>query len=186
MKRSSRDHTSAPIRYVAEPSADLNIRYVLSLSMPRGRPPWFQSFSPSPSRHMPSPPPRSPPFNSYSHRSLGRLATFVRILEKSHFVARSPHAKSAFPAQTNSPVMPGYTATITAQQPRAHPAKKTRHLSPSQIAGMMRILPSPRESPKRRLGVEQTVMTRCVHVDPSFTLLMSCFRLLGILRSSNS
>jgi hypothetical protein len=126
------------------------------------------------------------PFNSYSHYSLRRLATFVRILEKSRFVARFPHAKSAFPAQTNSPVMPGYTAMITAQQPRAHPAKKARRLSPSQMPGMMRISPSPRESQKRRLGVEQTVMTRCVYVDISFILLMSCFRLLGILCSSNS
>jgi hypothetical protein len=115
-----------------------------------------------------------------------RLATSVRIQEKSHSAAHSPHAKSAFPAQTNSPVMRGYTATITAQQPRAHPAKKTRRLCPSQMAGMMKILLSPRESPKRRLGAEQTVMTRCVHVDPSFILLMTYFRLLGILRSPNT
>ena len=172
MKRSSRDHTSARIPYVAEPSADLNTRYVLSLSVPRGTPSWFQlGFAIVITSHAVT---SRSPFNSYSHHPLRRLATFVRIQEKSRFVARSPHAKSAFPAQTNSPVMPGYTATITAQQPRAHPAKKTRRLSPSQMAGMMRIFHFPRESPKRRPGVEQTVMTRYVHVGPSFILLMSC------------
>ena len=107
--------------------------------------------------------------------SLCRLATFVRIQEKSRSVVHSPHAKSAFPAQTNSPVMRGYTATITAQQLRAHPAKKTRRLCPSQMVGMMRILLSPRVSLKRRPGAEQTVMTRCVHVDTSFILLIPYF-----------
>jgi hypothetical protein len=137
-------------------------------------------------RHLPRPALRS----TVTHISLSlshlRLATFARIQEKNHFVAHSPHAKSAFPAQTNSPVMHGYTVTITAQQPLLVPAKKTRCLCPLQMAGMMRISLSPRESLKRRPGAEQTVMTRCVYVEPSFILLMPCIRLLGILRSPNT
>ena len=92
-----------------------------------------------------------------------RLATFAPILEKNHFVVHSLHAKNGFPAQMSSPVMRGYTATITAQQPRVDPAKKTRCHYPLRMGGMMRIL---RESLKRRPGAEQTVMTRCVDVEP--------------------
>ena len=120
--------------------------------------------SPSSSRHMPSPPP--PALRStLTHISLSRprLATFARILEKNHFVVHSLHAKNAFPAQTNSPVTRGYTAMTTAQQPRADPAKKIRCHYPLRMDGMMRIS---RESLKRRPGAEQTVMTRCVDIEP--------------------
>lgn len=105
---------------------------------------------------------------------LPRLATFARILEKNHSAVHSPHAKSASPAQTNSPAMRGYTVTITVQRPPAGPAKKARRLCPLQIVGMRRTLLSPRELLKRRPGAEQTVMMRCVYVEPSLSFLIPC------------
>lgn len=120
-------------------------------------------------RHLPH---RSTYTYSYLVLSYCRLATFAHIPEKSHSVVHSPHAKSASRAQMNSPVMRGYTATITAQRPLAGPAKKARRLL--QMVGMRRTLLSPKELPKRRPGAEQTVMMRCVYVEPSLLFLMSC------------
>ena len=91
-----------------------------------------------------------------------RLATFARTLAKNHSVAHSQHAKNVFPALTSSLVMREYTVTITARPLPAVPVKRTRRLYPLLMAGMMRMLLSPGESRKRRLGAEQTATTRCV------------------------
>jgi hypothetical protein len=101
---------------------------------------------------------------------LRRLATSAHTLAKNHSVAHSPHAKSGFPALTNSPVMRGYTATIIVRPLPAGPVKRTRCLYPLLMAGMMRTPLSPGESPKRRLGAEQTATMRCVLDIPRLAL----------------
>jgi hypothetical protein len=93
---------------------------------------------------------------------LRRLATSAHTLAKNHSAAHSPHAKSGFPALMNSPVMHGYTATIIVRPLPAGPVKRTRCLYPLLMAGMRRTPLSPGESPKRKLGAEQTATMRCV------------------------
>jgi len=145
-------------------------------ALPRGTGSCFSWLSPSSSRYMPSPSPvRRPALThiSFPHR---RLATSARIQEKSHSAVHSPHAKSASPAQTNSPVMRAYTVTIIVQRPPAGPAKKTRCPCPLQMVGMRRTSLSHRELLKRRPGAELTVMMRCVYVEPSLSFLMHSTR----------
>jgi len=113
-------------------------------------------------RPMPSPALRPLSSQHLLTSSLSRLATSARTLAKNHSVARSPHAKSDFPALTNSPVMRAYTATIIARPLPAGPVKRTRCRYPLLMAGMMRMPLSPGESRKRRLGAEQTATMRCV------------------------
>ena len=102
-----------------------------------------------------------------------RLATFARIQAKNHSVAHSPHAKSVSPALTSSLVMRAYTVTITVRLLLAGLVKRTRRLYPLLMAGMMRMLLSPGELRKRRLGAEQIATMRCVPSISSLALLQS-------------
>jgi len=161
-KRPSLVHTSVHIPYVAEPSADLNIRYV-TLVLPSSMRACRQPLSLRPRRcHMPSPVLR-PVDSTNAHTSpFPRLVTSARIQAKNHSVAHSPHAKSVSPAPTSSLVMRGYTVTITVRPLLAGLVKRTRRLYPLLMAGTMRMLLSPGELRKRRLGAEQTATMRCV------------------------
>ena len=58
--------------------------------------------------------------------------------------------------------MRGYTVTITVRPLLAGLVKRTRRLYPLLMAGTMRMLLSPGELRKRRLGAEQTATMRCV------------------------
>ena len=180
MKRSSLGHTSAPIPYVVGPSADSNTRYVFPTICVTTRHRLLVSmvFSIVITSYAVTSLVRSSfNLNTYISFFRRRLATFAHILEKSHSVARSPHAKSASPAQTNSPAMRGYTVTTTVQRPRVGPAKKIRCLCPLQMVGMRRTSLSPRELLKRRPGAEQTVMMRCVYVESSLSFLPNALHL---------
>jgi hypothetical protein len=73
--------------------------------------------------------------------------------------------------------MRGYTVTITAQPSPVGPVKKARCLSPLQMVGMRRTSLSPKVLLKRRPGAEQTVTTRCVHVQPSLSFLPNALHL---------
>lgn len=62
--------------------------------------------------------------------------------------------------------MRGYTVTITVRLRLACLVKRTRrlYLYPPLMAGTMRMLLSPGELRKRKLGAEQTATMRCVLV----------------------
>ena len=69
--------------------------------------------------------------------------------------------------------MRAYTVMITAQPLLAALVKRTRRLCPPLMAGMMRMLLSPGELQKRRLGAEQIATMRCVLGISSLALMQS-------------
>jgi hypothetical protein len=96
-----------------------------------------------------------------------RLATSAHTQEKSLSVAHSQLAKNAFPDQMNSHVTQGYIVMTIAHRALPYLVKKAKRPLLQQIPGMMKIQLLPGESQRRRLGAEQTVMTRCVSVAPA-------------------
>ena len=174
-KKPSLVRTSVHIPYVDGRSADLNIRYVTLVfpsSMRRCRQPPPLPLRPCRS-HMPSLVLRPVNATVAYHFPFHRPATFARIQAKNHSVAHSPHAKSVSPALTSSLVMRAYTVTITARPLLAALVKRTRRLCPPLMDGMMRMLLSPGELRKRRLGAEQIATMRCVLSISSLALLQS-------------
>jgi hypothetical protein len=93
--------------------------------------------------------------------------------QKTILVAHFPHAKSVSPTVMSSLVMHAYIVMITAWPLLVGLVKRTRHLCPPLMAGMMWMLISPRELWKRRLRVEQIAMMRCVLSISSLALLQS-------------